>query len=85
MLDAQRRLHRIRFSLSYDRTKFGMRQVNTLIGCLSDTHIARFEESRSTKKLKVDFKSVPYNHSVRPRTVCEDFVPGQFAKISHNS
>ena len=44
-------------------------------------NIARPGESRPTKKLKVDFRSVPYNHSVRPQTVCEHFVPGPFAKM----
>ena len=36
--------------------------------------IVRPKESRPTKKLNVDFQNVPYNHSVRPRTVCEDLL-----------
>ena len=42
--------------------------LSLLWNSFSATNIARPWESRPTEKLKVDFRSVPYN---RPETVCE--------------
>ena len=45
--------------------------------------IARAEENRSTKKLKVDFQNVPYNHTCSSPDSSRR--PRQFAKNDHNS